>query len=302
MVHILNRRSIKKVALLINLCQTFSEFRWKGTLDLSSAAKTLELLAYFSTTHPEIGLSQLCKLAKRDKATTYRYLQALEETGFVEQNPMTKQYRLGPAILQLAQTREATVPRKAGVQAPLFDLSTATGETSHVTVLSGTTVYELLSCESQKHGTRAIIDIRTFPLHATASGLCALAFGPDALMDVAVTNLQQFTDTTATTPQTLSATVQTILATGFGRADRSFEDEVQGLSAPIFDQTGHFAGAVSVASVAARFTPDLERIIKTQLVVAARQISNNWGGTVPAHIETIWAKHLTPTHALETAS
>ena len=259
----------------------------EGPLDLSSAAKTLELLAYFSTTRPEIGLSQLCKLAKRDKATTYRHLQALEKTGFVEQNPMTKQYRLGPAILQLAQTREATVPRKAGVQAPLSDLATATGETSHVTVLSGTAVYELMSCDSPKHGTRAIIDIQTFPLHATASGLCALAFGPEMLMDVALNELQPFTDTTATTSQDLDAIIKTVRNTGFGRADRSFENEVQGLSAPIFDQTGHFAGAISVASVAARFTPDLERIIKTHLVIAARQISNNWGGALPAHIETI---------------
>ena len=272
----------------------FFEFRWKGPLDLSSAAKTLELMAYFSTTRPEIGLSQLCKLAKRDKATTHRHLQALEKTGFVEKNPITKQYRLGPAVLQLAQTREATVPRKAGVQAPLFDLADATGETSHVTVLSGTTVYELMSCDSPKHGTRAIIDIQTFPLHATASGLCALAFGPEALIDVALNELQPFTRTTATTSEDLHAMVEAIRNTGFGRADRSFEDDVQGLSAPIFDQTGHFAGAVSVASVAARFTPDMERIIKTQLVITARQISNNWGGTVPAQIEAIWAKHFTP--------
>ena len=272
----------------------FFEFRWKGPLDLSSTAKTLELLAYFSTTRPEIGLSQLCKLAKRDKATTHRHLQALEKNGFVEKNPITKQYRLGPAVLQLAQTREATVPRKAGVQAPLFDLADATGETSHVTVLSGTTVYELMSCDSPKHGTRAIIDIQTFPLHATASGLCALAFGPEALIDVALNELQPFTRTTATTSEDLHAMVEAIRNTGFGRADRSFEDDVQGLSAPIFDQTGHFAGAVSVASVAARFTPDMERIIKTQLVITARQISNNWGGTVPTQIEAIWAKHFTP--------
>ena len=280
--------------MLNNLCQTFFEFRWKGPLDLSSATKTLELLAYFSTTRPEIGLSQLCKLAKRDKATTHRHLQALEKTGFVEKSPITKQYRLGPAVLQLAQTREATVPRKAGVQAPLFDLADATGETSHVTVLSGTTVYELMSCDSPKHGTRAIIDIQTFPLHATASGLCALAFGPEALIDVALNELQPFTRTTATTSEDLQAMVEAIRNTGFGRADRSFEDDVQGLSAPIFDQTGHFAGAVSVASVAARFTPDMERIIKTQLVITARQISNNWGGTVPTQIEAIWAKHFTP--------
>ena len=288
--------------MLINLCQTFFKFRWKGPLHLSSAAKTLELLTYFSTNWPEIGLSQLCKMAKRDKATTYRHLQALEETGLIEQNPMTKRYRLGPAILQLAQTREATVPRKLGVQAPLFELANATGETCHVTVLSGTTVYELASCDSPKHGTRAIIDIQTFPLHATASGLCTLAFGPETLMEVALSNLHPFTATTATTAQDLSATVQTIRNTGFGRADRSYETEVQGFSAPIYDQTGHLAGAVSVASVAARFTSELERVIQNELMIAARQISKNWGGTIPAHIEALWAKSLTSENVLETAS
>lgn len=269
---------------------------------MSSAAKTLELLAYFSTKRPEIGLSQLCKLANRDKATTYRHLQALEETGFVEQNRMTKQYRLGPAILQLAQTREATVPRKAGVELPLVDLANATGETSHVTVLSGTTVYELASCDSPKHGTRAIIDIPTFPLHATASGLSALAFGPDALMDVALANLQKFTVTTPTTPQDLHMMVEAIRTTGFGHANRSYETEVQGLSAPIFDQTSQFAGAVSVASVATRFTPNLERTIKHHLVIASRQITHNWGGIVPDYIEAIWAKSHSSSHVLETAS
>ena len=269
---------------------------------MSSAAKTLELLRHFSTTWPEIGLSQLCKMAKRDKATTYRHLQALEETGLVEQNPLTKRYRLSPAILQLAQTREATVPRKLGVQAPLFELANATGETSHVTVLSGTTVYELSSCNSPKHATRAIIDIQTFPLHATASGLCTLAFGPETLMDTALNNLHRFTAVTVTTQHELDATLQAIRDTGFGRANRSYEDEVQGISAPIYDQTGHLAGAVSVASVAARFTQELERLIQSQLVIAARKISKSWGGMVPHHIEALWAKSLVQENALETAS
>ncbi|MGB7244631.1 MAG: IclR family transcriptional regulator [Sulfitobacter sp.] len=267
---------------------------------MSSATKTLGLLSHFSPAHPEIGLSQLCRMARRDKATTYRHLQALEEAGFIEQNPMTKHYRLGPIVLQLAQIREATVPRKNSVEAPLFELANATGETSHVTVLSGPTVYGLASCESPKHGTRAIIDLQTFPLHATASGLCALAFGPTSLLDTAVANLQEFTTRTATTQPDLEAKVEATRACGFGRADRSYEAEVHGMSAPIFDQTGHYAGAVSVASVAARFTPALGQIIHEQLAIASREITYSWGGTLPACIETAWAKTLSHPHALDT--
>lgn len=267
---------------------------------MSSAVKTLELLSYFSTSKPEIGLSQLCRLAARDKATTYRHLQALEEVGFVEQNPSTKLYRLGPAVLQLAQTREATVPRKAGAEAALARLADATGETAHVSVLSGSTLYALTWTESPRHGIRAVIDIQTFPLHATASGLCTLAFGPADLLDIAAENMQVFTANTITTKAALERDVQSVRDTGFGRSDRSYENEIYSLSAPIFDQTGRLAGAVSVASVATRITPALERNIQENLIIASREITRNWGGTLPHSIEASWARTLLTT--LEAAS
>ncbi|SLN10406.1 IclR family transcriptional regulator [Pseudooctadecabacter jejudonensis] len=269
---------------------------------MSSTTKALSLLTHFSASQPEIGLSQLCRMAGRDKATTYRHLQALETAGFVEQNPATKHYRLGPALMQLAQLREATVPRKDGAKPVLSALADATGETAHVTVLSGQTLYGLCACEAPHNSIRAVIDINTFPLHATASGLCAVAFGPQDLFDVAVASLSGFTAATPTTQTDLAALVSSIRDTGFGRANQTYEAEIQSLSAPVFDHSGHLAGAVAVASVATRFTPDLEQLIKSELVTAARNITRNWGGTIPPGIEAAWARSLTHSNALERTS
>lgn len=262
---------------------------------MSSATKTLELLTYFTIARPEIGLSALCRLAGRDKATTYRHLQSLEKVGFVEQNPATRQYRLGPALLQLAQTREATVPRKVAAEAALARLSEATGETSHVSVLSGTTVYALTSCESHSHSTRVIIDVDTLPLHATGSGLCALAFGPADLMKEVGENPEVFTARTPSTAQDVAGAVAQARETGFARSDRHFGEDTHSISAPIFDQTGLFAGAVSVACVATRFSPELEACVTQNLVVAARDITRNWGGLLPYSVEAAWARTLTDT-------
>ncbi|WP_420012340.1 IclR family transcriptional regulator [Tateyamaria sp.] len=266
---------------------------------MSSASKTLDLLTYFTVDRPEIGLTRLCRLAGRDKATTYRHLQSLEGAGFVEQNPLTKNYRLGPRLLQLAQIREVTVPRSAGVEAPLNVLADATGETSHVSVLSGQTLYTLEAVESPRHSIRVIMDVDTFPLHATSSGHCALAFGPPALMDVAAGSLTAFTETTVTDPQDLRTRVEVTRSSGFARSTGSFEDDVYSLGVPLFDQTGLFAGAVSTASVASRFTPELEQIIKSHLIIAARAITRNWGGTVPASVEAAWAATLAQPQELE---
>lgn len=269
---------------------------------MSSAVKTLELLTFFSESHPEIGLSQLCKLAGRDKATTYRHLQSLEATGFVEQNPMSKQYRLGPAVLRLAQTRELTVPRRSGADAPLRALVDVVAETAHVSVLSDNHLYPLLSSSSTKHSTRVIIDVPNLPLHATASGLCALAFGPAILIDTALENLETYTASTAATAGDLKAAIATARETGIAVADGSFEDEVCSLAAPLFDQTGRLAGAVAVATVATRFNPDLERVIQHNLIVASREITRNWGGTIPIDIEAIWAKSFAHSQTMEPAS
>lgn len=262
---------------------------------MTSATKTLELLSFFSEQHPEIGLSQFCKLTSRDKATTYRYLQSLEIVGFIEKNPLTKKYRMGPAVLPLAQIRERTVPRKSAAKASVEQLADATGETAHVSVLSGTTLYSLVAVESPKHSTRAIVDLKTLPLHATASGICTLAYGPDILTQTAKQNLERFTAKTQTTEQGLDAAIQRVKETGFSHSKGSIEEDIYGLSAPLFDQSGTIAGAVSVASVATRFNADTERTIKHQLILASRQISHNWGGSIPNPIEACWSKTLAET-------
>ncbi|WP_282078725.1 IclR family transcriptional regulator [Epibacterium ulvae] len=269
---------------------------------MSSAVKTLHLLSFFSATTPEIGLSALCRLAKRDKATTHRHLQALEEAGFVEQNPLTRQYRLGPALLQLAQTREQTVPRKESAIPVLKDLAEKTGETTHASVLSGTTVFALASYESAQHSTRVVIDLDKFPLHATASGLSILAFGPGDLFEIAANNLETFTSHTVNSKASLEEAVQSARDTGFGRTIQSFEDEVSSLAAPVFDETGNLAGAVSVACVATRFSPELERKCQEHLITASRDLTRGWGGAVPDPIEAIWAATLKNSKALDSTS
>lgn len=255
---------------------------------MSVVAKAVDLLGHFSREAPEIGLSELCRLAGRDKATTYRHLSALEGLGFVEQNPATKNYRIGPAVLPLAELREATVPRRDGADAPLRALAETTQETAHVAVLSGQALHRLIACESVAHSTRAVVDLQQLPLHATASGLAALAFGPADLMAAATAQLTAFTAHTVTTAEALKARVAQARQTGFAVSPRGYEDGIHSLAVPAFDQSGQLAGTVAVACVASRMTPELEGRIQRGLVQASREITHNWGGTLPDPLEALW--------------
>ena len=73
----------------------------------SDVEKALRLLTLFSEQRPELGLSELARLAGYDKATSRRLLVALQRYGLIEQSPGSRRYRLGTTVLQLARIREA---------------------------------------------------------------------------------------------------------------------------------------------------------------------------------------------------
>lgn len=254
---------------------------------MSTIAKAMELLDFFSLDRPEIGLSDFHRLARRDKATTFRHLTALESAGLLEQNPITRAYRIGPAVLRLAHMREITLPRRAGLRIALPRLADATGETAHASLLDATGLTTLAHHESPQHSARVVLHESRLPLHATASGIAALAFGRAELMTHALEALHGFTDTTARAPDQLEAAVAQARKTGFAIANQTFESGVTGFATPLFDSAG-IAGAVAVAAVSSRVTPDLQQTILAELRHAAQTITANWGGTLPPALSAAW--------------
>ena len=260
---------------------------------MSTIAKAMELLDFFSLDRPEIGLSDFHRLARRDKATTFRHLSALESVGLLEQNPATRAYRIGPAVLRLAHMREVTLPRHAGLRVALPRLAEATGETAHASLLDATGLTTLAHHEAPQHSARVVLHESRLPLHATASGIAALAFGGEDLMKRALAAMPAYTETTARSPEDLAAAVARARASGIAISNQTFETGVTGFAAPLFDSSG-IAGAVAVAAVSSRVTPGLQTLILTELIQAAETISANWGGSIPPALAAAWATAAAP--------
>jgi len=245
--------------------------------------KAMKLLGYFTPAEPEIGLSDLARLAAYDKAATRRFLVALQKHGFIEQNPANRKYRLGAAFLHFAQVREATLPL-ASVVTPLLDaLTDATGETAHAShcsaTASGSALITIGVRESTK-ATRVHMDpSEPLPLHATASGLVYLAYGPDGAVDDAIgAGLTAHTRHTITSAGKLRKAIADIRRTGVAVAGQSFEDEVTGIAMPFFDQSGTAAGALAVATPSSRMTAELKDLILAELHRAALTATRGIGG------------------------
>ena len=259
---------------------------------MSTVRKAIELLNRFSAERSQISLAEFQRLTGRDKTTTYRYLCALEETDLLEQDPVTRVYRMGPAVLRLAHVRESTVPRRAGVRLVLPRLAEATGELAHASILQGHTLLALTDHASTRHSARVVLDEPELPLHATGSGLAVLAYGDLALLEKTLKNLKRYTDYTQTNRDELQSTLKTVREIGFGIVDQGYEENVFGIGVPLFDSSDKVAGSVAVASVATRVNADAIALIKRELIKAARQITQSWGGSIPGDLDQIWTDTL----------
>jgi len=251
---------------------------------MGTVTKALSLLALFNQGRSEIGLSDMTRLSGMNKATVYRMLSELQAMGFVEQVGNDRAYRLGPEVLRLAALREAAVPLLSVSRSVLDQLSAATGETSHMSLLQGDQLNLLIHCYSPRHATRVMMeDAEVLSFHATSSGLAVLAFSPPEFARRKLASpLQRFTDQTRTDPAEIRVALDQARANGFAESVGGFEADVHSHAAPIFGADQIPIGALAVAAPVSRMTPDSRTAIRAQLLASARDLTQRIGGFAPA--------------------
>lgn len=250
-----------------------------GTVD-----KAFHLLSFFTVSEPEWGLSDLARRAGQDKSTALRLLNSLMASGFVEQDPTTRTFRIGTAVLKLARIREASFPFVALARPPAERLSVSIGETIHVCLPEADALATVHIVEPQR-ATRVYVDpSQPLPYHATASGLAFLAFARSDFVDTALSSIEfrAHTEHTITSRQALTDKLASIRSGAYAVSSSSFELETIGIASPIFDASGYAMGTLAAACLASRMTPELELRIASAVTGTAIEISRALGAEPPA--------------------
>ncbi|MDA7967103.1 IclR family transcriptional regulator [Ruegeria sp.] len=248
----------------------------------STVLKALTLLDFFNERRHSIGLSDFAKLSGYNKSTTLRFLTALESKGFVEQDEKTRLYNLGPAFLRFAQLREACFPVVDAVNTIARDLNTSTGETAHVSAVSGEWLVSVGVAESQKANRVIVEPGEPCPYHATASGLAYLAFATPGFVEAALgRELEAHTSDTLTNPRLIYEKLEAVRKTGISYSSGTYEEEVLGVAAPYFGPGGRICGAAAIALPAVRATDARMVIIEESIRTAAKRLTALHGGTYP---------------------
>src|SRR2546425_12379187 len=170
-----------------------------------SLERGLAILSAFRSGRPLLGVSELGREIGLSRSTAHRYVATLALLGYLQQDPATKKYRLGPRVLDLGfsainsmELREISAPH-------LQQLSDETGHTVNMAVLDGTDIVYIERCRSSRQGQRDIdLNLHVgsrLPAYCTSMGKVLLAHLADAERDALLDRIQL----TQRGPNTLTA-------------------------------------------------------------------------------------------------
>jgi DNA-binding IclR family transcriptional regulator len=235
--------------------------REKSNYLIQSVAHSLDVLEQFNGNVDEIGVTELSKRLKLHKNNVFRLLATLEARGYVEQNKVTENYRLGLRCLKLGQTFIQQTGLLLQAKPILKDLSKATKESVFVAVRKVTGIIPLDFVEPAR-AVRVVSFLGTvLPAHGTAAGKIYLVFEAEGGLSQSLPErLDRYTDKTIVERKALADQMKEISEAGFAVEQGEFIEDVSSVAAPIRDYTRTLVGALAVVGPAHRLGD--EAIIK----------------------------------------
>ncbi|HYH05143.1 MAG TPA: IclR family transcriptional regulator [Bacillota bacterium] len=243
---------------------------------VKTVEKTLSLLELLATQNIPLSLTRIGHLSSMSISTTYRLLNTLNRSGFVERDQLTGYYQLGikafligNAALQKVELRNVALPY-------LNKLSKNSQESVYLAIFSRQNVFY---SDCVKNNNPIQISIQTgmpFPACLTSSGKVFIAYlsleEQLDLIDYYARN-QHIKDT-----QAFLKELAQIQKNGFSAGTSDFGGIVREFSAPVFKNSNVCVGAISIFGTAnSEELTEQEKKIITQLKNTSAEISRALG-------------------------
>jgi IclR family acetate operon transcriptional repressor len=246
---------------------------------ITAVERTAQVLKAFSNAKtPTLGVTEISQQLDISKAVVHRILNSLRVQGFIDIDPTSRRYMLGPASLAvgLAFLRNVDVTDLA--RPVLRELSDQTQETATLSIRSGWQRFYIDQVTPARE-VKMTVDLgRPFPLHAGSSSKALLAHLPVEEIDtyVSVVGLEALTDLTITDSDQLKKELATIREVGFATSSGERQSGAASVAAAILDHVGHPIAAMSLCGPAERFQAEADAAASA-VVAASRSISQQMG-------------------------
>lgn len=209
---------------------------------------------------PEGGerVTQLAQRIGLSQPTTHRLLRSLIDEGMVEQDGLSKRYRLSIEFFALAAKAGNTGNLRDLVRPSLLRLSASLGDSLFLLARSG---FDAI-CLDRSEGP---YPIRTFTgdiggrvaLGVGQGSLAILAFLPEDERETVIRyNLPRLKDFHLYDEVLLRSEIDNVRRLGYAARNTGALAGMAGLAVPILDRTGRSVAALSVATISDRLGPD----------------------------------------------
>jgi DNA-binding IclR family transcriptional regulator len=249
---------------------------------VQSIERAIAILKAFSTDKGELGVTELSRQLDLHKSTVSRLLASLQREGLVEENLVTRKYRLGMALVTLGGLVLHRLDVAQTARPLMATLSATTQETVMLAIkddVEAVNVAQVPSPQMVKH--IEWVGRRT-PLHCTAVGKVLLAYSPVAEQQAFINRgLSRYTSNTITEPNTLCQELVRAREQGYAIGSEEFEVGLNEVAAPIRDHSGEVVASISVSGPAFRLSPDRFPSVAEHVQHSARTLSGQLGHNVP---------------------
>jgi DNA-binding IclR family transcriptional regulator len=245
---------------------------------IQSIDRAAAILRALASGPRRLGVSELAERLGLARPTVHGLLQTLQSHGFVEQDPYSDKYQLGPGLLQLGYSYLDLNELRARSIGHADRLASRAQAAVRVGVMHGASIV-VVHHVFRPDAVFGVLEVGLqLPLHASALGKAVLAFAPAQLVDDLLAD-----PLPRLTKQTLSAEhLRRELAVTRDSGIASERDEAvlgeSSAAAPIFDHGGQAVGAIGVVDATERIFPrGLARGLAAAVGEAARGISRELG-------------------------
>lgn len=257
-------------------------------VQVGALARALEVLQRFTENHAEWAVGELAEAVGLPKGSVSKILNTFLASGFVAQDPHTRRYRLGPAILAAGRVATRSTDVTEVARPFLEGLQAQTGETAMLMLRAGWRSVLVAKVDSDRPVRMSAEVGRYASLHTGASNKPILAFmDHDEIEEYLASPFF-----VARGPKSIADRhlilehLAEIRHRGFAVSESEVEEDVRAVGAPIFAVGGKVIGAVSIAGPANRLRDMPQDPVAAAVRKAAREISGNLGWLSPDVKET----------------
>lgn len=249
-------------------------------------SKAMRVLKFIISSPDNPGISEIAATLSLAKSTTHGILAALEESGWVLRDPVTRRYTAGYAVKEVASQAEVRVPLVGQARPFLEELSRELDDDIFLGVFAGYRILILDQIESSKELKITAKPGTRISMYAGASGKMFLAYMDKEAQRKILQRypLPQFTSHSITDPEKYLAELNRVRKAGIAFDSEEYIPNVKAIAVPIFygkKTRRRMVGGFWLVGLDWHLTPGKIKIIERLALktgeALSRAISKNYG-------------------------